>query len=238
MLMTSDDVQRVTYGELEQIPAPEPTARWHPVPHGRILGTVLENLDLLGFSVTSMDLAVSHQGQRFFGTIDLGSDLSEGVNLVVGLRNSTDKSYSAALVAGSRVAVCSNGMFSGEISVTRKHTAKIEQDFDGGVLHAIKSLRSFREGEVNRIGEMQQLQLSDERAAHLVLTAHEKKIVGSRMLMPLWNEWKEPSFEEFRPRTAWSLMNAMTTVWRERMKQRPIEAAMETMQMRNHVIAA
>jgi len=45
--------------------------------------------------------------------------------LVVGLRNSHDKSFPAGLVIGASVLVCDNLSFSGEVRLARKHTYPI-----------------------------------------------------------------------------------------------------------------
>jgi len=55
---------------------------------------------------------------------------------IVGLRNSHDKTYPAGLVAGSKVFVCDNLCFSGEVRLSRKHTRHAVRDLKhlGGVV--------------------------------------------------------------------------------------------------------
>ena len=44
----------------------------------------------------------------------------------------------------------------------------------------------------------------------------------------LIKEWREPRYEAFQPRTAWSLLNCYTTVLKDRQRTQPVQAAMET----------
>ena len=48
-------------------------------------------------------------------------------------------------------------------------------------------------------------------------------------------EWREPSFEDFRERTAWSLLNAFTTVLGARLGSNPQQYAALTMKLQDHL---
>ena len=103
---------------------------------------------------------------------------------MIGVRNSHDKTRAAGLIAGVRVIVCSNGMFTGdEVCLSRKHTA------------------SYREKE-----------LSDPDAHDLVVRSMDADAVAPSALPRVLKEYREPWHEEFMPRTAWSLYNSFTEV--------------------------
>ena len=59
----------------------------------------------------------------------------------------------------------------------------------------------------------------------------EGGIVPHRALPAVIAEWRKPSFEEFRPRTGWSLLNAFTTALGKRAKSYPQEYARTTMKL-------
>ena len=65
----------------------------------------------------------------------------------------------------------------------------------------------------------------------LILRAYEKGIVGAHQLARVVHEWRNPAFEEFRQRTAWSLFNAFTSALRERSVEQPHAFAVQTMQL-------
>jgi hypothetical protein len=59
----------------------------------------------------------------------------------------------------------------------------------------------------------------------------EKGIISALQLPKVLKEWREPSFEEFEPRTPWSLFNAFTTVLRDRAVTQPTDFAVRTMRL-------
>ena len=222
-------VDHVTLEQLAEIPVPKATETWKPLGHARVMDQVLTTLDMMRFEVREMDLAVSREGQRFFGTLDLATDITDGVSLAVGVRNSTDRSFSLSFCAGERVMCCSNLDFGSDIVITRKHTQKAEDDFHAQVIKAAMQLRQYRNLSEERIGRLQILELSDDRANSLMLQAYEQGHVGSRLL-PKWiAEYREPSYEEFQARTAWSLFNSLTHCMKDRFQNAPFQAASETM---------
>lgn len=96
----------VTREVLETLDAPPPTQSWFPVKHSQVLDTVSQTLTASGYQIKRERLAVTRDGQRFFGTLDLDSSLVQGVTLAVGIRNSVDKSFPLGFCAGNRVFVC------------------------------------------------------------------------------------------------------------------------------------
>ena len=78
-LLTHCGARPVSYGELDQMGAPTPTETWFPIPHSQVLSKGLETLQGAGFSIESMQLAVSNGDARFFGTLELSSQIVNGV---------------------------------------------------------------------------------------------------------------------------------------------------------------
>jgi hypothetical protein len=74
-------------------------------------------------------------------------------------------------------------------------------------------------------------ELSDDQADALMLRAYERGIVGARDLPRLIREWRQPEHEDFKARTVWSFMNAVTAALRDRATARPSEYARQTMQL-------
>ena len=97
--------RRVTAEELDAAKAPPATATWFPLAHGQVLSRVKATLAEAGYVVKKEQLGLSRSDQRFFGTLDLGRALSDGVSLAVGVRNSTDKSYGESNVMADGVKI-------------------------------------------------------------------------------------------------------------------------------------
>jgi hypothetical protein len=237
MAMSSSDLclhaggRLVTEEELRQYRAPQAEGRWFPIAHHDVLVRVKDTLGEAGFEVRGQKLALAKQNHRFFGTLDLKTQLASGVHLAVGIRNSTDKSFPLGFCAGSRVFVCDNLAFRSELLVKRKHTRFGEQRFGAAIANAVSSLHDFRQMEEERLRLMMHAELAPEMADAVILRAFEKGIIGARDLPAVIKEWRNPSFEEFKPRTAWSLLNAFTTVLRERAEKQPQAFMVQTMRL-------
>jgi hypothetical protein len=176
-----------------------------------VIDAVGRTLGDAGFAVRSTKFALSRGNARMFSTMDLESPLAAGVSLAVGIRNSTDKSFPLGFCAGSRVFVCDNLAFRSDLLVRRKHTRFGQDRFGEAIAQAVQSLDGFRKAEGERIRHLQLTDLTDPTAESLILRGYEQGMVTHRQLPTVIKEWREPSFEEFLPRTLWSLLNAFTT---------------------------
>jgi hypothetical protein len=101
--------------ELAQIPVPQATRTHRPVPHHEIVEALVETLSFRHIGVVNEGYAVSADGMKMFGVLDLETQL-EGGRFSIGLRNSHDKSFRLSLTIGVRVFVCSNMVFSGDFT--------------------------------------------------------------------------------------------------------------------------
>ena len=94
-----------------------------------------ETLGFRQIGVVREEYAVSSDGMRMFGVMDLTTGF-EGCRFALGLRNSHDKSFRLSCTAGVRVFVCQNLAFHGEFTpVLAKHSKNfsIEDSFAIGV---------------------------------------------------------------------------------------------------------
>jgi hypothetical protein len=221
----------VTLEQLRSYRAPPAEGRWHPVSHGTVLEAVQLTLAEAGYQVSGEKLALNREGTRFFGTLDLTSAIATGVSLAVGIRNSTDKTFPLGFCAGNRVFVCDNLAFRAELLVKRKHTINGARNFQAAIAQAVMSLGEFQKIEAERIHRMQTRELSTETADSLILRSYESGIISTLQLPHVVREWREPSFEEFEPRTAWSLFNAFTSALRNRATAQPSRFAVQTIRL-------
>lgn len=221
----------VELDELRQYRAPPPEKRWYPVSHIEVLTRVTDTLGEAGFKVRSQKLGLTPNNQRFFGTLDLETSLGSGVSLAVGVRNSTDRSMCLGFCAGSKVFVCDNTAFRAELLVRKKHTMYGEHRFGQAIAEAVSKLGAFKDQEAERIRAMMNREVSPDVADAVILRAFERGIVGAHQLPKVIKEWRNPSFEEFQPRTVWSLMNAFTTVLGPRAVKQPHRYAVQTMRL-------
>ena len=233
-LMLHQGGQEVSREQLAQFILPPATKTWRPIGHATVLDTALRTLEEAGYSVAKMRLGIMRDGSRFFGTLDLTTPLTPdgSIALAVGLRNSVDQSFPMSFCAGARVFVCDNLAFRSDLMVKRKHTVNGASRFSSDIAHAVMSLASFKEAESARILGMQQLEMTDAQAESFMLRACvQRGIVSQRHLPLVYREWHEPSHDAFRPRTAWSLLNAFTGIMHDLQEKNPADLAHRTMRL-------
>ena len=101
--------------ELALVSTPPATATHQPVPHHEIVQALVETLGFRHIGVVHDEYAVSPDGMKMFGVLDLETEM-HGARFSIGLRNSHDKTMRLALTCGYRVFVCSNMAFSGDFT--------------------------------------------------------------------------------------------------------------------------
>ena len=203
---------RCTVDEVLGVPTPPPTDTWYPLDHGRFLSETRDQLKAVGFDVVRENHALAGEGARYFGVLDLKNEASrDDYSWVVGLRNSHDRTFSAAVAGGTRVFVCDNLAFSGEVMLQRKHTKFAQRDIKSLTSQLVGQLGDLFTATGNRIEAYKSRELSAPDAHHLLISAIDARAIMPSALPEVLENWRHPRHEEFLPRTAWSLMNAMTT---------------------------
>lgn len=129
---------------------------------------------------------------------------------IVGLRNSHDKTYPAGLVAGTRVCVCDNLSFCGEVRIARKHTRYAYRDMRHLTARAVGQLGEKFQRQDYRIAAYKKEFMPDRSAHDLVIRAVDCRAIMTTQVSSVLKEWREPTYPDFQPRTAWSLFNAFT----------------------------
>ena len=217
-LINDDKPFTIDRSRLDQISTPIPTLSWTPLPHHELMDRVEKRIQDYGYRIQHSNCLLSHGGDRFFGSLTLGSRRSLGYRRMIVIRNSHDKSVAAGLVAGARVIVCSNGMFTGdEICLNRKHTSRLFEDLDQKIDEGFQKVFSEWQANDLRIMRYRETEISDERAHDLIIRSVDAEAIPPSAIPRVLKEYREPWHEEFMPRTAWSLHNAFT----ETMKEKP-----------------
>jgi hypothetical protein len=213
-LMAHCGTRKITRDELRDIPLPEATETHQPLPHYELIETLIETLSYRYLKVRRDEYAVSSDGMKLFGVMDLEYGFT-GCNYSIGLRNSNDKSMRLALTAGYRVFVCDNMMFSGDFQpLLHKHTKNLNL-LDALSIAVDRIHRNF-EPMKEKVILWQETELSDEIAKLVIYEAFlDKKLKVPRSLLPLVHDYYfKPDHEAFRARNLWSLSNAFTSAFK------------------------
>lgn len=202
--------------EVFSVRTPRGTDTWYPLSHRSLVSEVQSELKVSGFQITGERHALSHEGARYFGvfSIALPSRQQNDVGWVVGLRNSHDKTYPAGLVAGTRVLVCDNLCFSGEIRLSRKHTKFASRDLRQLMARAVGQLGEKFRNLDQRVEAYRRQPFGDKETHDFIVRSIDSRVITPTQVPDILKEWREPSHEEFRPRTLWSLFNSYTEVFK------------------------
>jgi len=202
-------------------PTPESTDTWHPIPHNSLIELLETRLPDYGLSIVNQVHGL--HGDRYFGMFQVDSvvggdgtpnESAKDFGLVFGLRNSHDKSFPAGLALGSGVFVCDNLAFSAEIVVGRRHTRYIMRDLPLLVSNAVGRLVEARHTQENRLEAYKNTEITNDQADHLVCEAFRQGAIGKTLIADVLEQWRTPAHPEFNDRTAWSLFNGFTEVYK------------------------
>lgn len=209
-LMLHCGAKTVSREELTMIKTPDPTKTHFPLAHADFLMEVETQLAAANFRVQTEQHSLTKLGERYFGLLNLENTRDPDYAFVVGLRNSHDKTFGAAVAGGTRVFVCDNLSFSGEARLDRKHTRFVRRDLRHMTARLVGQLGALFNHSANRIDRYRAVDVTNADADHLIMSAVRAQAITSRDIMPIWEEWDHPTHEEFRARTIWSLFNACT----------------------------
>jgi hypothetical protein len=203
---------KVERGALLSLVTPPRTLTHRPVAHSEVIDYIEQRLDDHGMVIERGEYAVMSDGMKLFAALVLRHQLDDFA-FALGLRSSNDKSMAMELVAGCRVFCCDNMALSGEADVLcRKHTSQLNPRLEifGGVDRAIAKFTVLGQ----RIGGLKSIKISDNEAKAKIYDAVAQGIILPKYATVVGKEYFEPKHEEFRPRTAWSLHNAFTEMFK------------------------
>lgn len=217
ILMTHSGADLIGREELASIQTPKGSYSHKPIPHIEIVESLEKTLTEVHFHVKREEFAVSHDGMRMFGILDLSEELTPQTGLSIGIRNSNDKSMALGVTAGYRVFVCDNMAFSSDFQpVFAKHVhsmsmTEIAAICIGRLMDATRIMEQQIEAMVKR-------QVTDAEVKEIIYDAFVSRSFGlpQGLFMNIHELYfKNNSIEEFKPRTLWSLSNAFTTAFKK-----------------------
>jgi hypothetical protein len=206
---------KLTREQLSGVPTPTATATHKPIPHIEVVERLIEALGFRQIGVVREEYAVSTDGMKMFGVMDLTSGF-QGCRFAIGLRNSHDKSFRLSCTVGLRVFVCENLAFHGEYTpVLAKHSKNflLQDSLAVGVDRMQRNFAPLK----RQVEQWQSTQLSDPSAKLLIYQAFIEGETGfpKHLARRVHELYFQPVHEEFQARTMWSLSNAFTSAFKE-----------------------
>lgn len=219
-----------TREQVAGIITPAGTDSWQPISHNDLIEQTVERFAGLGWQVTKEQHGLWRDGARYFGVFDLAGNGLDGQDytLSVGLANSHDRSLAAKIAVGSRVFVCDNLAFSGEVTVSRKHTSRLYQSLPSVIASAVSRVSALKESQDRRIAAYRETEMGDVQVHDVLVRALDRNIIPARELPRVRDEWRKARHPEFQARNLWSLFNGFTQVMKG---TSPVELPARTMRL-------
>lgn len=179
--------------ELISVPTPSRTDTWIPVPHHMLVDTIEMELSKHDIWITREEYAVSHDGAKLFGTLDLRQPAEGGndeTSFALGVRTSNDKSMSIQIAVGARVFVCDNMVFSGDlIALNRRHTSglKLQASVADGIGRYIEDTEKLSKNIDRLKGKM----LLQPDAENMIFRAFDQEVLPTRLFHPVVKSYRE-----------------------------------------------
>jgi hypothetical protein len=213
-LMSHTGTELVTRDQLAEILPPEATDTHKPIAHRFLVDSILESLSFRHINVVKEQYAISQDGMKLFGCLDLET-MGDGFRFALGLRNANDRSMRLGLVVGVKILVCDNMAFSGDFEpVLAKHSKHF--NLNDALAIGMEAMQRNFKPMADQIQNWRAAQITDGQAKEVIYDAFiRRKLDCPKHLASIVDEeYFEPKYEEFAPRTKYALQNAFTSAFK------------------------
>jgi len=198
--------------------------RHNPVSFGDFATKTVETIERDGFQVNKEEFAVTKDGMRMFGLLQVSNGFQAPAivgeapkvspwNLLVALRGSHDQKISRGLAIGSQVMVCSNLCFHGDLGNWHsKQTTNINDRLPGMIGDAVSGLRQAGQTLSVDFDSFNAATLEREQGDKLLLAIYRDKGLSPSQLCRAIGQWDSSDVKEHESngRNLWWLFNAAT----------------------------
>lgn len=205
----------VPYGNLNQYgKVPEKTKTYTPVPHKFLVETILETIDKTDARF-SVETAVNNNGNQLFGVVKFDDGRA------IGFRNSYDKSLALGMCVGSRVFVCDNLAFHGDITIHALHSGRL--DVERLTQHTLSNTVVRHHAFQKEIEVFKNIPMNSTHVELIAKALSQFRLVDKAMIGEIAREFVSPHFEDFKDANVWSAYNAVTYC----LKRSPVYKALQ-----------
>jgi hypothetical protein len=224
MSLAAYKCEEVTRTQVAAVPLPLQTKTYQPVPHSFVFDTLEDAVNDNGYRFGEQHHALSHDGARYFATVELLSKRQSDTHTVqAAVRNSLDKRFRAAIAFGSGVMCCANLCFWGEYEASGKHTPNVLETLLNRIFGVVSNLKTGQRDQDLRFECYQGVWMSDrdahDLACRLALTFNPDLERADDNVLPVCvntsrvervlNEWHNPSYDHGE-KSVWRFHNAVT----------------------------
>lgn len=218
---SANEVKVVGAQALRQFATPAPRGRFHrTTPFSLFAEQVETAVERSGFEIATSEYAVAKDGDKMFGMIELAPRAVEGElitadewRMQIGLRSSHDQSIPMGLTMGSRVLVCSNLCFSGELGKwSTKNTTYLQDRLPLIISDAVGHLPQMIQREGDRRDAYKLRELKPRHGDAALVEVFRRNGLTAAQLGRAIEQWHEPARDEHAQDgfNVWRCWNAVT----------------------------
>jgi len=206
--------KQVDFSEVKSVETPEATESWRPIGHSFLVNRVQDQIQDNGWEIVDTYHSLHRFGQRYFGLFHIkGTEAdNDDRGTILGLRNSHDKCFPAGLCMGNAPFVCSNLIFTNEVTLARRHTKNILNDLSQVIARTLGKMTETWTSDEQRIEAYKEYELGNEQAHDLVIRAYQNGAISKAKIADVVEQWHTPEHDDFSDRTMHSLYNGFTHV--------------------------
>jgi len=211
---------------LANLQTPAPLGSRHaPYPFHAFATDTVDAIENAGFTIEAEDYAITKDENRMFGLLNVSRPMAPVVpyqpfqkwrpkwNLLVALRGAHDQSISRGLAIGSRVIVCSNLCFHGDLGNWRsKQTTNIADRIPEMVRDAVSGLGTAGERLTVDFNNFSDTEITRDSGENVLVDIHRHGGFSGSQLARALQDWDRCSVEEHTAngRNLWWLFNSAT----------------------------
>jgi len=208
-------IQTVDVNSLARINTPALGPRHTPVNHGVALDLFRNILRDSNLPIVNENGMLSRDDMKYVYTADVTDAQIQDFVFTIGFVNYNNCQKSFTGLAGERVFICSNEMFSSQIrDAYRKHTASIVTELRTKMGNIVEYFKRFRDARISEIEILKTTPWGDVELGQFVVAIHRDGYLGNTNIGRIIEEYDHPTHVEFQPKTAWNFQNACTEVYK------------------------
>jgi hypothetical protein len=209
---------KVSRSDLANLQTPPPIGSRHaPYPFHSFVQDTVNAIQNSGYVINDEDYAITKSENRLFGLLTVSRPVNgypaRRHDTFVGLRGAHDQSISRGLTIGSRVMVCSNLCFSGDLGNWRsKQTTNIADRIPNMVSDAVAGLGHADKQLTVDFDSFAQRQLTRDQGDDILLDIFRSGGFSASQLGRAIADWDDCSVPEHTEhgRSVWWLFNSCT----------------------------
>lgn len=207
---------------LFDLPVPEQTNTYKPISYERGLSEMWDELEKLNLQVVSRRYVPNKDASQLITYFNIAMPGHDAYQMMIGQRNSYNKSMRLGLVSGANVFICGNGCIFGDVKYAQKHVGEVQWDFPVEIERHVNYIGEQFSDILERFRKLQHIPLTKREMAELAGRMFiEDEVISANELSKLKDEILVPTFDYstgdyvFKNDDAFGLYQASTLVLKD-----------------------